>query len=133
MVAATAVGFLAVDFTFVECGNTYSSPRPVAEAMDRLVPPGDGEVGIYPARPPAEKGEEQYAYSGAFNVYSKRLRFVPLHDADELRRFLASPARRLVVAGKTFVDALGELPKDVSDSPAGRTGRSEMRFLTNFP
>jgi 4-amino-4-deoxy-L-arabinose transferase-like glycosyltransferase len=133
MAVATAVGFLAVDFTFVACANTYSSPRPVAEAMDRLVPPGEGEVGIYPARPPAEKGEEQYAYSGAFNVYSKRLRFVPLHDAQELRKFLASPGRRLVVAGKTFLDTLGELPKDVSDSPAGRTGRSEMRFLTNFP
>lgn len=132
LAVAMAFGFFVNDFAFVPRDNARKSPRTVAERMDTLLPPGEGEVGIYPARPPGSKGEEQYAYSGAFNVYSVRLRFVPLRDPAELKRFLASPERRLVLAGKTFVDALGDLGPDVWDSPAGRTGRSEMRFLTNF-
>jgi 4-amino-4-deoxy-L-arabinose transferase-like glycosyltransferase len=132
LAAAMAVGFFFHDITLVRRDNAKKSSRPVAERMDALLPPGEGEVGIYPARPPAELGGAQYAYSGAFNVYSARIRFVPLRDEEELREFLASPERRLVLAGETFVDELGELPPEVWDSPAGRTGRNEMRFLTNF-
>ena len=94
------------------------------------MPPGSGEIGIYPARPPAEKGVEQYAYSGAYNAYSARLRFVPLRDAEELRAFLAAPGRRLVVAARSF--GLPQLPPGVGTIAAGRVDRTEMVFLVNF-
>lgn len=130
MAAAMAVGFLAVDFTFVARSNTFASPRPVAAAMDRLVPPGAGEVGIYPARPPAEKGVEQYAYSGAYNAYSERLRFEPLRDEEGLLSFLAAPGRRLVLAARGL--GLPPLPPGVRAVDTGRVDRAEMVFLVNF-
>lgn len=129
MAAAMAVGFLAVDFTFVARADTFASPRRVAEEMDRLVPPGQGEVGIYPARPPAAKGVEQYAYSGAYNAYSVRLRFDPLRDEGGLSSFLAAPGRRLVVAARSL---LPPLPPGVRTIDAGRVDRAEMVFLVNF-
>jgi hypothetical protein len=127
LAATTAAGFLFRDFTEVPRQNERKSPRPVAERMDELLPPGEGEVGIYPARPAAELGEEQYAYSGAFNVYSKRLRLTPLRDADELRAFLAGPGRRLVLAGK--VREIGELPPNVRREGAEGAGRGRLMFL----
>ncbi len=132
MAAAMAVGFFVVDFAFVPRINTYKSSRPVAESMDLLVPPGAGEVGIYPARPPGSKGEEQYAYSGAFGLYSKRLYLTPLRDEKELKRFLASPAMRLVLGASDAIDKVDGLPPDACKTPAGRTGRTRMTFLTNF-
>jgi hypothetical protein len=132
MAGAMVVGFLVVDLAFVPRIDTYKSPRPVAEEMDRLVPPGEGEVGIYPARPPAEKGEGQYAYSGAFNVYSARLRLTPLPDEEAVRRFLASPGRRGVLGSADAIGKIGGLPPDASKVPAGRTGRTRMTLLTNF-
>jgi len=101
--------------------------------MDLLVPPGEGEVGIYPARPPGDKGEEQYAYSGAFNLYSARLHLTPLRDEEEVRRFLQSPDRSLVLGASDAIEKIGGLPPDACVSPAGRTGRTRMMFLTNFP
>jgi len=132
MAGAMAVGFFTVDFTFVPRINTYKSPRPIAEGMDRLVPPGEGEVGLYPTRRPGRPGEEQYAYSGGFNLYSARLRLVPLADEEEVRRFLASPERRLVLGAKDAIDSIGGLPPEASKVPAGRTGRTRMMFLTNL-
>lgn len=131
MVAAMALGFFVADFAFVPRSNTFKSPRPVSEEMDRRVPPGTGDVGIYPARPPGSKGEEQYAYSGAFNLYSARLHLTPLRSREDLRGFLASPGRRLVLTSRREGDALG-LPPDVRVAHAGRVGRTEMVFLTNF-
>lgn len=133
MVAAMAVGFFVNDFAFVARRDTYRSPRPVAEGMDRRLPPGTGEVGIYTARPPGGRGEEMYAYSGAFNVYSARLYLTPLRDAEDVARFLASPERRLVLAAWGAVEkGLPVLPAGVRRIPAGRSGRAEMIFLVNF-
>jgi len=133
MATAMAVGFFTVDFAFVPRINTYKSPRPVAERMDQSVRPGEGEVGLYPTRRPGRPGEEQYAYSGGFNLYSARLRLVPLADEEEVRRFLASPERRLVLGAHDAIEAIGGLPAEASKVPAGRTGRTRMMFLTNFP
>jgi 4-amino-4-deoxy-L-arabinose transferase-like glycosyltransferase len=132
MATAMAVGFFVVDFAFAPRINTYKSPRPVAESMDLLVPPGTGEVGIYPARPPGSKGEEQYAYSGAFHLYSRRLYLTPLRDEEELKRFLGSPERRLVLGSSDAIEKVGALAPDICKVPAGRTGRTRMTFLTNF-
>jgi hypothetical protein len=101
--------------------------------MDRLLPPGAGEVGIYPARPPGSRGEGQYAFSGAFNLYSRRLYLTPLRDEPELMRFLASPGRRLVLAGWDAAGEIGDLPPDVHKIAAGGTGRTQLAFLANFP
>jgi 4-amino-4-deoxy-L-arabinose transferase-like glycosyltransferase len=133
MVATMVAGFVAVDFTFVPRTNTYKSPRPVTEAMDRLLPPGAGEVGIYPARPPGSRGAEQYAYSGGFNLYSARLRLTPLRDEAEAARFLAAPGKRLVLTrARAVEEGFPALPPGVRRVEAGRAGGSEMVFLVNF-
>jgi 4-amino-4-deoxy-L-arabinose transferase-like glycosyltransferase len=128
LVASMVAGFLLADAALVPRIDTYRSPRPVAEQMDALVPPGQGEAGIYPAVPPGTRGEGEYAYAGAFNIYSSRLYLTPLRDAEEVRRFLASPGRRIVVAGAKSADGLGALPPGVHRSAAGA-----MVLLTNFP
>ncbi|HEX5135837.1 MAG TPA: phospholipid carrier-dependent glycosyltransferase [Planctomycetota bacterium] len=132
LAGAMVVGFFAVDFTFVPRANGYKSPRTVAEAMDRRVPAGAGEVGIYPALPQSVRGAQQYAYSGAFNAYSKRLRFVPLADGKEVAGFLAGPGPRLVVTSRSWVEkGLKNLPAGVEVAEAGRVDREEMVFLLN--
>jgi hypothetical protein len=133
MVATMCIGFLAADALFVPRANSRLSARPVTGEMERLVPPGAGEVGIYPARPPSHRGEAQYSYSGAFNVYSKRLLLTRLADEAAVARFLAEPGRRLVLAGQRAVKTgFPELPPGVREIPAGRVDRTEIVFLVNF-
>jgi 4-amino-4-deoxy-L-arabinose transferase-like glycosyltransferase len=138
-----AILMLAYDVLFVPFIDESKSPRPVAEALNEW----PGEVAAYPAH-----------FSGAYNLYSGRLRIPVLKTNEEVLAHLAGPGKRLVL---TSVESYGEEDEGslwqalsrrfrIQDDPLakepeapaappvwrnflGRVGHREMLFLTNYP
>jgi len=120
------VFLLAHDLLLVPRIDEFKSPRAVAEALNRW----PGEVAAYPAH-----------FSGAYNLYSGRIRIPVLDTAEEVLAYLAAPGRRLVLTSRenyerpepdeerSLKDALGGRFRETSQ---GRVGHREMLFLTNY-
>jgi 4-amino-4-deoxy-L-arabinose transferase-like glycosyltransferase len=117
---------LAYDLLLVPRIDEFKSPREVAEELNRW----PGEVAAYPAH-----------FSGAYNLYSGRLRIPVLETADEVLAHLAADGQRFVLTSResyerpkkgearALKDALGDRYRA---TPVGRVGHREMLFLTNY-
>jgi 4-amino-4-deoxy-L-arabinose transferase-like glycosyltransferase len=126
LVAQVAVFLLAYDLLLVPRIDEFKSPRPVAEELNRW--PGD--VAAYPAH-----------FSGAYNLYSGRIRIPVLDTPDEVLAHLEGPGLRLVLTSlenyerppaggeRSLKDTLGDRFRT---TPVGRVGHREMLFLTNY-
>lgn len=117
-----AVFLLAHDLLLVPRIDGFKSPRAVAEELNRW----PGEVAAYPAH-----------FSGAYNLYSGRIRIPVLETTEAVLSHLEGPGERLVLTSResfergepSLKDALGDRFRA---SPRGRVGHREMIFLTNY-
>jgi 4-amino-4-deoxy-L-arabinose transferase-like glycosyltransferase len=129
LVAEVALGFVAADLALVPRLDTVNSPRTATACIDAMLPPGTGEVAVYPE-----------VYFGAFNLYSRRLRLTQLRSVRDAARLLSGPAPALVILSRRALaqpDAEGNtfsraLPANVRRLRAGQVGRSSISLLVNF-
>ncbi len=126
LAAEVTVFLLAYDLLLTPKINGFKSPRLVAEALNRW----PGEIAAYPAH-----------FSGAYNLYSRRIRIPVLETPEEVLAHLAAEGKRLVLTSqesyerphagqdRSLKDALGDRYRA---TPVGRVGHREMLFLTNY-
>ncbi|HEX5136014.1 MAG TPA: glycosyltransferase family 39 protein [Planctomycetota bacterium] len=121
------VFLLAYDLLLVPRIDEFKSPRPVAEELNAW----PGEVAAYPAH-----------FSGAYNLYSRRLKIPVLETQDEVLAHLSGEGERLVLTSRESYEharpgearSLKEtLGGRFTATEMGRVGHREMIFLTNYP
>jgi 4-amino-4-deoxy-L-arabinose transferase-like glycosyltransferase len=129
LVAEVVLGFVSADLALVPRLDAVNSPRAVTARIDALLPPGTGEVALYPED-----------YFGAFNLYSRRLRLTQLRSVRDATSLLSGPTPAIVVLSRRALgrpDAHGNsfsrgLPENVRRVRAGQVGRSSITLLVNF-
>jgi len=121
VLCAEAILYIGLFALYQPVMDTWKSPRAVTERMDALVPPGQGEIALYP-----------YALNGAYNVYSKRLTLRQLREPEELHAFLGAPEHRLVVTTEPAYAALADHASIRRVVVAGRDGKTPILLLLNF-
>src|SRR6185295_12615980 len=77
---------LAFDLVLVPALDVVKSPRPVSERINAVVPEGEGDVALYPED-----------YSGAYNLYTGRVRMPVLTGPEAVAAFLREPGLGAVV------------------------------------
>jgi len=126
VVLGMVVFMLAYDFLLVPQLDQVKSPRPVAEAMNAW----PGEVAAYPAH-----------FSGAYNLYSGRLKIPVLETTEEVLAHLGAEGERLVLTSRESYERPQEgearslkevLAGRYHATPIGQVGHRDMLFLTNY-
>jgi 4-amino-4-deoxy-L-arabinose transferase-like glycosyltransferase len=126
LAAEVTVLLLAHDLLLVPRIDEFKSPRPVAEAMNAW----PGEVAAYPAH-----------FSGAYNLYSGRVRIPVLETTAGVLAYLDGEGKRLVLTSEESYARTqqGEshplkavLKGRFPATPVGQVGHRDMLFLTNY-
>lgn len=124
IVGAMIVFSVGIDFVLAPRLDRVKSAREISRRADEMVPPeGGGRVSLYPN-----------VYSGALNVYSRRIRMPVLTTPAEVDRFLSAPGKGIIITSRKYLQqdsAKFLAPYVVID--VKRLGSRRMVFLTKPP
>jgi 4-amino-4-deoxy-L-arabinose transferase-like glycosyltransferase len=121
-VAAMLILSLGIDLVLAPHFNEVKSAKEVSLRANEILPPdGPGTVGLYPN-----------GYSGAFNLYTGRVRMPVLVTPEEVNDFLSVPDPRLIITTEKYFN------RDAADITAphrvmegNRVGHRKILFLGN--